>query len=34
MSVRAASFDFGGMILTSPFEAFAAREQVAGFPRP
>lgn len=30
--VRAVLFDFGGVILTSPFEAFAAYERRAGLP--
>lgn len=32
MGIRAVIFDFGGVILTSPFEAFAELEQVVGFP--
>lgn len=31
-SIRAALFDFGGVILTSPFEAFARYEQANGLP--
>ena len=30
--IRAVLFDFGGVILSSPFEAFAAYEQRAGLP--
>jgi putative hydrolase of the HAD superfamily len=32
MSIRAVVFDFGGVILTSPFEAFARYEAEAGLP--
>jgi putative hydrolase of the HAD superfamily len=32
VSIRAAFFDFGGVILSSPFEAFAAYEREAGLP--
>jgi putative hydrolase of the HAD superfamily len=32
MSIRAVIFDFGGVILTSPFEAFARYEEQAGLP--
>jgi putative hydrolase of the HAD superfamily len=32
MAVRAVIFDFGGVILTSPFEAFARYEQANGLP--
>jgi putative hydrolase of the HAD superfamily len=32
MSVRAVIFDFGGVILTSPFEAFARYESANGLP--
>lgn len=32
MAIRAALFDFGGVILTSPFEAFAAYERAQGLP--
>jgi putative hydrolase of the HAD superfamily len=32
MPVRAVIFDFGGVILTSPFEAFARYEQANGLP--
>jgi putative hydrolase of the HAD superfamily len=32
MSIRAVVFDFGGVILTSPFEAFARYEADAGLP--
>lgn len=31
--IRAVLFDFGGVILTSPFEAFNAYEEEAGLPR-
>lgn len=30
--IRAVLFDFGGVVLTSPFDAFAAYEQAEGFP--
>ena len=30
--IRAALFDFGGVILSSPFEAFATYEREAGLP--
>ncbi|MFN7969794.1 MAG: hypothetical protein U0P47_10715 [Acidimicrobiales bacterium] len=30
--IRAVLFDFGGVILSSPFEAFAAYERRAGLP--
>jgi putative hydrolase of the HAD superfamily len=33
VSIRAAFFDFGGVILSSPFEAFNAFEARAGLPR-
>jgi putative hydrolase of the HAD superfamily len=33
MTIRAAFFDFGGVILSSPFEAFNAYEQAQGLPR-
>jgi putative hydrolase of the HAD superfamily len=33
MSIRAAFFDFGGVILSSPFEAFNAYEERHGLPR-
>ena len=33
MSLRAAFFDFGGVILSSPFEAFNRYEASAGLPR-
>jgi putative hydrolase of the HAD superfamily len=33
MSIRAAFFDFGGVILSSPFEAFNGFEQRHGLPR-
>lgn len=33
MSIRAAFFDFGGVILSSPFEAFNAFEERNGLPR-
>jgi putative hydrolase of the HAD superfamily len=32
MAITAALFDFGGVILSSPFEAFAAYEREAGLP--
>jgi putative hydrolase of the HAD superfamily len=32
MAIRAAIFDLGGVILTSPFEAFARYEQAKGLP--
>jgi putative hydrolase of the HAD superfamily len=32
MPIRAVIFDFGGVILTSPFEAFARYEEQAGLP--
>lgn len=32
MAIRAALFDFGGVILTSPFEAFATYEHAQGLP--
>ena len=32
MTISAALFDFGGVILTSPFEAFAAYEREVGLP--
>ncbi len=32
-AIRAALFDFGGVILSSPFEAFARYEQEKGLPR-
>ena len=32
MAIRAALFDFGGVILTSPFEAFATYERSHGLP--
>ena len=32
MSIRAVIFDFGGVILTSPFEAFARYEAANGLP--
>ena len=32
MAITAALFDFGGVILTSPFEAFSAYERRAGLP--
>ncbi|MEM7321650.1 MAG: HAD-IA family hydrolase [Actinomycetota bacterium] len=31
-NIRAVLFDFGGVVLTSPFDAFAAYEQAEGFP--
>jgi putative hydrolase of the HAD superfamily len=33
MSIRAAFFDFGGVILSSPFEAFNGFEERSGLPR-
>lgn len=33
MTIRAALFDFGGVITTSPFEAFARYEERRGLPR-
>src|SRR3546814_4229978 len=33
MAIRAAFFDFGGVILSSPFEAFNAYEERHGLPR-
>lgn len=33
MPIRAAFFDFGGVILSSPFEAFNRYEEAAGLPR-
>ena len=33
MPIRAAFFDFGGVILSSPFEAFNAFEERHGLPR-
>ena len=32
MTIRAALFDFGGVILSSPFDAFASYEREAGLP--
>lgn len=31
-TIRAVLFDFGGVVLTSPFDAFARYEEAAGFP--
>ena len=31
-NIRAVLFDFGGVVLTSPFDAFAAYERAEGFP--
>ena len=33
VSIRAVFFDFGGVILSSPFEAFNAYEEAQGLPR-